>query len=28
VSVLGEAIDHSEDDGLAADLGQPLDEIH
>ena len=26
--ILGEAIDHREDDRLAADLGQALDEVH
>ena len=28
VGVLGEAIDHRQDDRLAADLGKPLDEVH
>ena len=28
VRVLGEAINHREDDGLAANLRQPLDEVH
>jgi len=28
VRVLGEAIDDSEDDRLAADPGQPLDKVH
>jgi hypothetical protein len=28
VRILGEAVDHREDDGLAAHLGQPLDEVH
>jgi hypothetical protein len=26
--ILGEAVDDGEDDRLAADLGQPLDEVH
>jgi hypothetical protein len=26
--VLGEAVDDSEDDGLATDLRQPFDEVH
>jgi hypothetical protein len=28
VCILGEAVDHHEDDELAAHLGQPLDEVH
>ena len=28
VRVLGEAINHREDDGLPAHLGQPFDEVH
>jgi hypothetical protein len=28
VRILGEAVDHHEDEGLAAHLGQPLDEVH
>jgi len=28
VRVLGEAVDHREHDGLAADLGEALDEVH
>ena len=26
--ILGETVEHRENDGFAADLGQPLDEIH
>ena len=26
--ILGEAVDHCENDGFAADLGQPLNEVH
>ena len=26
--ILGETVEHRENDGFAADLGQPLDEVH
>ena len=28
VRILGESVDHRENDGFATDLGQPLDEVH